>query len=501
MNAFLAMNTRQRIALAASLIGALVVAFLLFRTMSQPSYTTIASGLDPARTGQMTAALDSQGIGYELRNNGTALAVEKGKTDKAQVALAAKGLSGRSQPGFELLDKQKLGASSFQQQVAYQRALEGQIAQTIGQINGVAGAQVQLTMPQDQLFADEQKPATAAVLLGGGASTLDGSAVRGIANLVASSVPNLKTADVTITDGTGQLLWPQGDGADGAGVASKPAAEARYAGAMQTSLMAMLTRTLGPDKAQVQVNADLSVDQSDKQQLIYAAKGTPLKVTNDIETLKGAGGAGGGTAGATGNVTGYAGAAASSGGKSNYKHTVKTEELGVNKTIVKTKVAPGAVNRLNVSLVLDKSVPAAQAAQLKQAVATAAGISPARGDTITMSQVKFAPVPKAAAAAGLPIPPAFAGILKGAGAGLAALIFLFFVTRHLRRRESEELMGEPSWLRQLDAPKTVAQIEAAKPAPEEPADQQNARFALEDVVKREPERVAAQLKTWLAEDA
>jgi flagellar M-ring protein FliF len=500
MNAFLAMNTRQRIALGASVLGALVVAFLLFRMMAQPSYTTVASGLDPARTGQMTAALDSQGIGYELRNNGTALAVEKGKTDKAQVALAAKGLTGRSQPGFELLDKQKLGASSFQQQVAYQRALEGQIAQTIGQIDGVAGAQVQLTMPQDQLFADEQKPATAAVLLGGGASTLDGSAVRGIANLVASSVPNLKTADVTITDGTGQLLWPQGDGADGAGGVSKPAAEARYAGALQTSLMAMLTRTLGPDKAQVQVNADLSVDQADKQQLIYANKGTPLKVTNDVETLKGAGSPSGGTAGATGNITGYAGAGAT-GGKSNYKHAVKTEELGVNKTIVKTKVAPGAVNRLNVSLVLDQSVPAAQAAQLKQAVATAAGVNPARGDTMTMSQVKFAAPPKPAAAGGLPIPPAFAGILKGAGAGLAALIFLFFVGRHLRRREGEELMSEPSWLRQLDRPQTVAQIEAAKPAPVESVEQEHTRFAFEEVVKREPERVAAQLKTWLAEDA
>jgi flagellar M-ring protein FliF len=499
MNAFLAMNTRQRIALGASTIGVLVVAFLLFRMMNQPSYTTVASGLDPARTGQMTAALDSQGIGYQLQNNGTALAVEKGQTSKAQVALAAKGLTGTAQPGFELLDKQKLGASSFQQQVAYQRALEGQIAQTIGQIDGVSGAQVQLTMPQDQLFADEQKPATAAVLLGGGPSTLDGAAVRGIANLVASSVPNLKTADVTITDGTGQLLWPTGDGS-GTGGLSKPAAESRYANELQTSLMAMLTRTLGPDKAQVQVNADLAVDQSDKQQLIYANKGTPLKVTNDIETLKGAGGAGGGAAGTAGNITGYAGAGGG-GGKSNYKHSVKTEELGVNKTIVHTKVAPGAVNKLNVSLVLDSSVPAAQAAQLKQAVATAAGVNAARGDTITMSQVKFAPLPKAAAPAGLPIPPAFAGILKGAGAVLAALAFLFFVARHLRRREGEELMGRPSWLRELDQPRTVAQLEAAKPALEDSPDHQQARFTLEEIVAREPERVAAQLKTWLAEDA
>jgi flagellar M-ring protein FliF len=507
VNAFLAMNTRQRIALGASTIGVLVVAFLLFRMMNQPSYSTIASGLDPARTGQMTAALDSQGVAYELQNNGTALAVKKGQTSKAQVALAAKGLTGTAQPGFELLDKQKLGASSFQQQVAYQRALEGQIAQTIGQIDGVSGAQVQITMPQDQLFADEQKPATAAVLLGGGPSTLDGAAVRGIANLVASSVPNLKTADVTITDGTGQLLWPTGDAGGTSGGLSKPAAEARYANELQTSLMAMLTRTLGPDKAQVQVNADLAVDQADKQQLIYAAKGTPLKVTNDVETLKGAGGTAGGAAGTTGNITGYTGTTGG-GGKSNYKHTVKTEELGVNKTIVHTKVAPGAVNRLNVSLVLDSSVPAAQAAQLKQAVATAAGVNPARGDTMTLSQVKFAPLPKATAApAGLPIPPAFAGILKGAGGVLAALAFLFFVSRHLRRREGEELMGEPSWLRQLDAPRTVAQLEAADtrqiPAadPKVSADAENARWALEDVVKREPERVAAQLKTWLAEDA
>src|SRR5689334_15785806 len=99
MNAFLAMNTRQRIALGASTIGALVVTFLLFGMMNKPSYSTIASGLDPARTGQMTAALDSAGISYQLQNNGTALAVQDGQTAKAQVALAAKGLTGQAQPG------------------------------------------------------------------------------------------------------------------------------------------------------------------------------------------------------------------------------------------------------------------------------------------------------------------------------------------------------------------------------------------------------------------
>src|SRR3954467_2049721 len=238
MGALQAMSPRGRIVLVASALGIALVAFLLFRVASAPSYTTVQAGVDPAKTGKITAALDQAGVPYKLENNGTAIAVVSGQESKARVALAGQGLAASgSQPGYELLDKQKLGSSTFQQQVAYQRALEGQIAQTIGQIDGVSGAQVQLTMPQDQLFADEQKPATAAGLLGGGATTLDNSAVRGIANLVASSVPNLKSADVTITDGTGQMLWPQGDGTDGGGI-SKPAAEARYANGLQSSLMA-----------------------------------------------------------------------------------------------------------------------------------------------------------------------------------------------------------------------------------------------------------------------
>ena len=191
---------------------------MMFRLASAPSYTTVQAGVDPAKTGKITAALDQAGVSYKLENNGTAIAVVSGQESKARVALAGQGLAGgSSQPGFELLDKQKLGSSTFQQQIAYQRALEGQIAQTIGQIDGISGAQVQLTLPKDDLFADEKQPATAAVLLSADSSTLDPAAVRGIASLVSSSVPNLKPANVTITDASGSMLWPQGDGADGAG--------------------------------------------------------------------------------------------------------------------------------------------------------------------------------------------------------------------------------------------------------------------------------------------
>src|SRR3954470_19718863 len=212
------MSTRGKITLAACALGFLAAALLIVKMAGAPSYTTVMTGVDPAKTSQITAALTTAGVPFELQNGGTAVAVQKGKETAANVALATRGLnSGTTQPGFEILDKQKLGASSQQQQVAYQRGLEGTIANTIAQIQGAGGAQVHLTLAQDNLFADESRPATAAVLLPQDASSMDPASVSGIANLVASSVPGLKAGAVTITDGSGAMLWPSAGGAGGGG--------------------------------------------------------------------------------------------------------------------------------------------------------------------------------------------------------------------------------------------------------------------------------------------
>src|SRR5690242_17234776 len=129
----------------------------------------------------------------------------------------------------------------------------------------------------------------------------------------------------------------------------------------------MLTRTLGPGKAQVHVNADLNMDKVTKDSLTYAKKGVPLKVTTDVEKLKGTGTAAGGTAGTAGNIPTYAAGAAGANGNSNYNHTSKATDFGVDKTVAKIEQAPGQVQKLNVALMLDKSVPPAQAAQIKAA--------------------------------------------------------------------------------------------------------------------------------------
>jgi flagellar M-ring protein FliF len=488
--------------MAASAVGVLVLMFVMFKVASAPSYTTMLTGLDPAETGKITAALDTAGVGYKINNNGTALGVVKGQISQARIALAEKGLPGKGQPGFELFDKQKLGASDFQQKVTYQRALEGQIATTIGQVQGVSGAQVSLVLPEDQLFSEEQSPATAAVLLSGSSSGLDPSAVRGIASLVSSSVKGLKPQNVSITDSSGQLLWPNSDsgGDTGTGSANKLTAQSRYNAAMQGSIDAMLAQTLGAGKAHVQVSSDLNVDQSTLDKLTYAKKGVPLKQTEETERLRGGGSGSGGAAGSASNLPSYA-ASGASGSNSNYQRKSTQTDFGVNKVVQRTKVAPGQVNRLSVGLVVDKSIPPAQVAQIKNAVSAAAGIDAKRGDVFNVSQVAFAKpaTPPAAGPAG-----GMLGYAKYGAAALGLLGFLFFVMRHLKRRERESL-GEPTWLRQIEAPTTLADLEAGRttrmPAiPAQMPEPSATRVSAESIAEKDPERVAQQIRTWMEED-
>ena len=503
-----ALPPRSKAIIAVSAVAILAIAFLMLRIAGAPSYAILSSGLDPAQTGKVTAALDEQGIGYELRNNGTALAVEKAQVPQARVALAGQGVSldASGGEGFELFDEQKLGASEFQNQVTYQRALEGEIARTIGTVDGVSNPQVQLVLPEDDLFADETTPATAAVMLGNAADAMDPGAVRGIAQLVASSVKGLKTENVTITDASGTLLWPQGDGAGGGGmVASKQALEARFARAMEADLNALLVRTLGPGKGEVSVTADLNADKTTRDQVTYERRGVPLKTQTETERLRGGGAGTGGVAGTGSNIPNYSAGAAGGGANSNYQRETESTEFGVGKRVDRTEVAPGEVNKLNVALLVDEAVPPEVFASLQEAVSSAAGIDAERGDTMQAAQVPFAKVeaPKAG-----PVPTSLLDPLKWVGIGLASLIFLFFMGRHLRKRESEAIAA-PAWLTQIEEPVPLSQLEQQTQVMQQPAaptitlppraPDANLQ-ALDQLMEREPERVAAQVKQWMAED-
>ena len=335
-----------------------------------------------------------------------------------------------------------------------------------------------------------------------GTTSLDPGSVRGIAQLVASSVPGLSLNKVTITDGTGQLLWPSGGSEDGAGgsEASKQGAQDRYDGSMAASLNAMLAQTLGPGKAQVQVYADMNVNHTTEEKLTYGKAGVPLQQSKDLETLAG-NGSGGGAATGTANIPAYAQTGA--GGKSNYKHEITNTSLGVDKTVTHSTVAPGEINNQHVSVLLDKSIPAASVPAIREAVTNAAGLQTKRGDTLSIGQMAFAkPTTTAAGPAG-----GLIGYAKYALIGLASLVFLFFTTRSLRKRESEEINHEPVWLRELELPVRLSELERETSTPTEvptpvPVAGGDApvRQRVEQLAQDNPDRVAQQLRTWMQED-
>ena len=493
-----------------SAVAGIAFLMIVMSMVSQPSYSTLMAGIDPSQTGKIESTLAGQGISYQLQNNGTAIAVQSGQTAQARVALATAGLLTNEQPGFSLLNNSSLGQSNFQQQVTYERALEGQLASTIQTINGVSSATVNLVLPnsQDQLFSNNTQPATASVLLG--SSGLSSSQVRGIAQLVSSSVPSLSINKVTITGPDGSALWPNGnsDNSTGGLLAAESASQ-KYDSAMAGVADAMLAQTLGPGKAQVMINANVNANQATSDTLSYAKKGTPLTQQTTTETLKGGSGAAGGAAGTASNIPAYAATGGGS-GNSNYSNKSSNTTFGVNKTITHTIVAPGTVNQQSVSVLVDKSVPASELPAIKAAVANAVGLQAKRGDTLSLGQLAFAKQPTSTT----PTATATSSYLKYAKyglAGLGSLIFLLFAGRLLRRRERENFAGQPTWLRELESPRTLASLEQRQATAQmqgvEPTEVMAlrspvnvARRQVEDLVERDPERVAQQVRAWMSDD-
>src|SRR5690606_16040096 len=132
--------------------------------------------------------------------------------------LSGEGLpTGSDSAGYSILDGQDLSTSQFKEQTDFKRAMEGELARTIGSINGVDTAVVHLALPAKQVFADKQDPATASVLLRGRpGQTLAPEQVQAVINLVAASVDGLEPDKVTVADATGKVLSTS----DGAGAAS-----------------------------------------------------------------------------------------------------------------------------------------------------------------------------------------------------------------------------------------------------------------------------------------
>jgi flagellar M-ring protein FliF len=499
------LEPRGQLTLVGGALAVVVTLYLVFSFASKPSWTTVDTNLDPADSAAMAKALDSAGITYKINDGGTSISVHEGDQSRYRVALASKGLPHGDHVGFEIFDKTSLGTTDFQQKVNYQRALEGEIDRTIQSIQGISSADVQLVIPDDTLFASESSKASASVLLTTG-QQVDATAVAGIAHLVAGAVKGLSTDDVTITDETGAMLWPQAGGNGGLVASTKLQMQNQYNAQLAAQLDALLVQTLGPGKASARVNATLDVDQTTLDKVSYG-KSTPLSTQTDKETLSSKNGAATAPAGTASNIPSYSGTTGSK-GQSSYLHQTGQTDFGVDRTEQHTTVAPGEVQQLSVALLVDKSVPAAEVASLQKAVAAAAGINAKRGDTLQVASVAFGKqATTATTAKGGPLADPL-GLARDALLAVGALLFLFFARRGLKRRERESL-AEPTWLREIEGHMPVGELEAADtmalpPGRVKTIDPAVARRAqvhqeVEEIVRDQPEHIAAQVGQWLKE--
>src|SRR3989339_421946 len=170
-------------------------------------YLTIYTGLDLKDTANVVSRLKELKIPYEVKEEGSAIAVPKDKSDEAKLGLAEKNLPIGGSVGWELFNETRMGATDFDRRIQLIRAISGELSRTIKRIRGVEDAHVQIVLPETKLFEVTKSPVTAAVLLKiTPGERLTPEQVGGIVKLVSHSVEGLLSENVTIVDNAGNIL-------------------------------------------------------------------------------------------------------------------------------------------------------------------------------------------------------------------------------------------------------------------------------------------------------
>ncbi len=361
----------------------LVAAVMLGRAASAPRYVPIFRGLDLADAGNVTDALARAAIPFRLEAGGSDVAVPEADAARARVLLAKDGIPAAGRPGLELFDRQAWGMTDFTEQVTYRRALEGELARTIGTLRGVQRAQVHLALPEGSALRSLDRPAEAAVVVALQANaTLGAEQVRGIAQLVSSSVTQLAVERVAVLDDSGRLLSGAGGG-DESGHALSTQQHGLQAGvesALAEKVTTMLAAALGPDAVRVQVSARLNFDQVDRTIEAYDTLGSVLRMEQRSEA---------GTP--VDSVLG--------GGP-----LVLHNEYANSRTVERVIGGTGTVTRLTVSAMVDSralgsegTLQDADRERLAGVIRDAIGYDEARGDRVSVVAVPFNGVTAAAA--------------------------------------------------------------------------------------------------------
>lgn len=455
--------------------------------------------------------LKTAGIPYRTEANGSALAVPGDRVYDARILLATAGLPRGGGVGFELFDRGDLGVSEFTQRVNLRRAIEGELARTIGKLSGVRSAKLTVSLSEKGLYREqEQKPSATVVVMLQPGRTLGERELAGIRHLVSSSVPGLPPDQVTIIDGRGAVL-----SSESAWDGPEASYQRRLERDFEQRIVSLLEPVVGAGAVIARVTANVDATQVNQNSEVFDPDAVALrserKVTQTSSTQQTSLA---GVAGAQANVplqpSGQPAATPTSTGSQNNQDEVKNFE--VSKTTTTTLARLPRLQRLSIAVIVDgvdgKPREAAEVARLGELARKAVGYDDARGDAFEITSQLFGrstDVPEAA-----PVTTAVPAWAWGAvGGGLLALGALAFLLlrRRARPMEAELVLRPGQKVSELEA--HVAALDGtSRPPPELPARTGPALVdPLADVkdraramVRADRERTMSLIRAWLSAD-
>ena len=524
--AALTQSSTARVALMAG--GAATIVALMAAVWfwgQQPSYRVLFANYSDRDGGAIVAAMQQMNVPYQVADGGGAILVPEKQVHDVRLKLASQGLPKGSGVGFELMENQKLGTSQFLEQVNFQRALEGELARTIQSLANVQSARVHLAMPKASVFLRDQQKPTASVMLNlHPGRPLEPQQVSAIVHLVASSVPELPVAGVTVVDQGGNLL-SENDRPKSSNQLDP--SQLKYVDEIQQAIArrieSILTPVVGQQNVRAEVSAEIDFSTSEQAAESYRPNQTPestaIRSQHQSESQNTGSANAGGVPGALSNTPPQpatapvtnppqqpAQAAAAQPPSSRQKDSTVNYEL--DKTLRVTQQPMGGVKRLSVAVVvnhrteLDKqgkpvtrALSETEKTAITDLVKEAMGYNKERGDTLNVLNSAFVRnVPEAAPELPLWKDPDNIALAKEAGRYLliaAALAFLYFrqLKPLLRRMREPEPLPEPVPVE----PVLAAETELLPPAPAKPNDLELAR----QIAKDDPRIVANVVRQWV----
>lgn len=500
-----------------------------------PNYSLLYGGLSQQDAVEVVAALQQTGVDYKVDDATGAVMVPSGKLDEVRLNLAGQGLPRSNTMGFELLQQETgFGTSRALEAARFHRALEGELARTIGTLNSVSSARVHLATPKQSVFVRKRKTPSASVVVSlYSGRSLEKGQVDSIVHMVASSVPELDPSRVTVVDQRGRLLSGKGDSREMILSANQFEYTKQLEQHFRQRIEDILTPVLGLGNVRAEVTADVDFTITEQTEERFNPDATALRSEQINEQSSRSAGGAQGVPGALSNQPPAAGTApevaggeeaAGEGGGSGPLSASKraTRNYELDKTISHTRLSTGNLRRLSVAVVVDdKSVVGDDGAvsrvertpeeisRLTQLVRDSIGFNAQRGDSVQVLNVSFLAPPTPEPLPEVPIwEQAWVwDLAKQVGGVILVLVLILFVLRPTMKR----LTAVPA---QPELPEGAAGVAGAAgaagalaggeedslqlPGPERYEDTLDAARRM---VQDDPKRVAQVVKQWVAEDA